>query len=424
MARRPPRVLLVNDDGPPAPSSPHILGLYTHLRARLGWDVSVVLPSSQKSWGSMAFAIAHPVSLWYYYPLANNDRGADARTAGSWSATRRPVRPDEGEVAEWVLLDGSPTTCANIGLWSYASLYHGGGGEEGPSTSSSSSSAPSAPAFDLVISGPNFGRNTGTAFALGSGTVGAAMAAALSGVRAISLSYGHFAQPTEQMKAAAAREEKAGVGVGVGVGVGPAAGDKKEEAQQEQEKKQEQGGAGEATKRRRKASYTAPSAPREVVQLAHDLSVRIIERLWREWDDNVGVYAVNVPLCWMLRDEKVYWTTMWKSKYGQLFQPTAGAPAAAAVAAATTSATSDITATPASHQPVPASAPTPAVQFRFSPNMASMLAPKDLTVGTDTWAILNGYVSITRLRPNFSELDPSTAPGQGEAQGEGKQFRL
>jgi len=33
--------------------------------------------------------------------------------------------------------------------------------------------------FDLVISGPNFGRNSSTVFTLGSGTIGGAMEAAL-----------------------------------------------------------------------------------------------------------------------------------------------------------------------------------------------------------------------------------------------------
>jgi tubulin--tyrosine ligase len=52
---------------------------------------------------------------------------------------------------------GTPSTCANIGLHYIAG--------ETP--------------FDLVISGPNFGRNSSTVFTLGSGTIGGAMEAAL-----------------------------------------------------------------------------------------------------------------------------------------------------------------------------------------------------------------------------------------------------
>lgn len=378
--RSPPRVLLVNDDGPPAASSPHILGLYTHLRATLGWDVSVVLPSSQKSWGSMAFAITHPVSVWYYYPLKDNDVGKDARTAECWSSTRRAVRYEEGEIGEWVLLDGSPTTCANIGLWSHESLLPSSSSSIADlATSAGGSSSKAVPAFDLVISGPNFGRNTGTAFALGSGTVGAAMAAALSGVRAISLSYGHFAQPTEKMKSDEAKAEESARQESKAT-TGTVAAD----AQEDRKAGIDQQGAEGGSTSRRKFSLMAPSAPRDVVKIAHSISVRIVDRLWREWDDNVGVYAVNVPLCWTLREEKVYWTTMWQSKYGQLFQPQQASGKAAVAAAATPSAASDITASSAAHQHLPAWAPAPEVQFRFSPNMASMLAPKDLAVGTDT----------------------------------------
>lgn len=98
------RVLLVNDDGPPGISSPHVLGLWETMRSQMGWNVSVVLPSSQKSWGSMAFTIQTPISIWYYYPLQGNYDGQMESTSGSWSSTRRPLQ--ENEVGEWVLLDG------------------------------------------------------------------------------------------------------------------------------------------------------------------------------------------------------------------------------------------------------------------------------------------------------------------------------
>lgn len=67
-----------------------------------------------------------------------------------------------------ILLDGTPATCASIALHN---LF-----------------APDS--FDFVISGPNFGRNTSSAFALSSGTLGAALAGSLSGTRGIALSWG------------------------------------------------------------------------------------------------------------------------------------------------------------------------------------------------------------------------------------------
>lgn len=72
----------------------------------------------------------------------------------------------------WTLLDGTPATCSNIALHN---LFPG--------------------EVDLVISGPNYGRNTSSAFALSSGTVGAAMSASMAGVPAIALSYGIFDKP-------------------------------------------------------------------------------------------------------------------------------------------------------------------------------------------------------------------------------------
>lgn len=82
-------------------------------------------------------------------------------------------QPLQGGLSKpWVLLDGTPATCSNIALHN---LYPG--------------------EITLVVSGPNYGRNTSSAFALSSGTVGAAMSASMSGVPAIALSYGIFDKP-------------------------------------------------------------------------------------------------------------------------------------------------------------------------------------------------------------------------------------
>lgn len=99
-----------------------------------------------------------------------------------------PLKPHEltENQTEIILLDGTPATCASIGLHN---LYP-------PNT------------FDLVISGPNFGRNTSSAFALSSGTLGAALAGSLSGTRGIALSWGlfkEFSPPTREVVDAAVR---------------------------------------------------------------------------------------------------------------------------------------------------------------------------------------------------------------------------
>lgn len=126
------------------------------------------------------------------------------------------------------------------------------------------------------------GRNSSTAFALSSGTIGAALAAALavpipgptSGpslhtdhIPAIALSYGVIKRPV----------------------------------------------------------------PAIVSQLAHEASAEVCARLWEDWgyEDGTGkriqLYTINVPLEEEpLRPEnrKVCWTRLWRNAYGALFQAT------------------------------------------------------------------------------------------------------
>jgi tubulin--tyrosine ligase len=106
------------------------------------------LPCRQKSWIGKAYQIKDTINMSHYYPP--------------------PGKLDK----PWTLLDGTPATCSNIALHN---LYPG--------------------EVSLVVSGPNYGRNTTSAFAMSSGTVGAAMSASMAGVPAIALSYGIFDKP-------------------------------------------------------------------------------------------------------------------------------------------------------------------------------------------------------------------------------------
>lgn len=82
------------------------------------------------------------------------------------------TRPSpNGAVEEWVLVDGTPASAVQIGLHHFFA-------DRGP--------------IDLVLSGPNYGRNTTAVFALSSGTLGGALEAAACGVRSIALSYAFF----------------------------------------------------------------------------------------------------------------------------------------------------------------------------------------------------------------------------------------
>ncbi|KZO90315.1 sure-like protein [Calocera viscosa TUFC12733] len=349
------RVLLTNDDGPPSPrESPYIFSFARALEKELGWEVKVVLPASQKSWIGKAYVIKDVIKGKYYYP-----REPDG--AGEYSDVSRPLR--DGEVAEWILLEATPATCANIALHN---LYPG--------------------EIDLVISGPNFGRNSSACFMLSSGTIGATLSASLSHVRSIALSYATFHHPTP-------------------------------------------------------ANYTPP---------ANTLSCRIINSLYSSWgadgsglrQGEVDLYSVNVPMIPALLSDggggvEALWTTAWRNGYGRLFMPTAKKPStkAAGPDAGPSSEHSSRTSTPAGNQPSyalpkhhtdPETAAHP-LTFHFAPDMEPLVRPDValLPEGTDTWALHHGFASVTPLRAAFAEPGAESLALAGEGEGKpGAKVRL
>ncbi|KAK0506101.1 survival protein sure-like phosphatase/nucleotidase [Armillaria luteobubalina] len=308
MASRVPTVLLTNDDGPPnLRDSPYVFGLYQHLTQILGWNVKVVLPSSQKSWIGKAYHIKEVTKGTYFYPKAPDGTGEVA-------VSSRPLK--DGEIAEWILLDGTPATCANVGLHN---LFPG--------------------QIDLVVSGPNLGRNSSSAFALSSGTIGAALSASLSQTRSIAISYGTVLHPT----------------------------------------------------------------PITFFEPAHILGIRIIDHLWNNWgkdkgglrEDEVDLYNVNIPLIQELLTEeglKICWTTMWRKSYGRLFKQlpasdtTAAGPDAPAISDDRVDHSSDLL-----------FKWSPEMEGLIRPLESA------LPVGSDGWAIHKGWVSVTPLCASFAE---------------------
>ncbi len=127
-----PTLLLTNDDGI---DSPTLVPLAKALE-RLG-TVRIVVPECERSWIGKAISRFEPVHL---------------RTVERDGLTIRAVM-------------GTPADCASLGMHE---LF------------------PQPP--DLVVSGINLGLNFGTAFVLSSGTVGAAIEAALGGVPGIAFS--------------------------------------------------------------------------------------------------------------------------------------------------------------------------------------------------------------------------------------------
>lgn len=194
----------MNDDGPPSRRlSPYIRPFVDALQDA-GHRVSVAIPATSRSWIGKAHLIGASLRATYVPPDAFRDDG-------TWDPSPERARSDSRNDNDWVVVDnGTPASCAQLGLYSLFT-------DRGP--------------IDLVVSGPNHGRNASTIYNLSSGTVGGALEAATCGKRGIALSFG-------------SKEEQSV----------------------------------------------------DVVRAAARLSVRLVEHLYRNWDDGVDIYNLNVPM--------------------------------------------------------------------------------------------------------------------------------
>ncbi|KAF2278648.1 sure-like protein [Westerdykella ornata] len=229
-------ILVTNDDGPPSNhSSPYIHSLVTTLQ-QAGHTVSVVLPHTQRSWIGKAHLVGHAVKPTYFRPSPLTIDPATGRFSNTGSTSPHPL-PKSSSSEEWILIDSTPASCVQVGLYHYFS-------SRGP--------------IDLVISGPNYGRNSTAVFALSSGTIGGAMEAAVCGKRAIALSYAFF--------------------------------DRNHDAR--------------------------------IISEASALAARLVQHLYDHWDEGTHLYTVNVPLVEGVEKRKVVYTEMlqnfWRS--GSCFQ--------------------------------------------------------------------------------------------------------
>ncbi|KAL2144861.1 hypothetical protein VTI28DRAFT_8421 [Corynascus sepedonium] len=342
-------ILVVNDDGPPSPhSSPYVHSLVRELQAH-GHTVSVCLPHTQRSWIGKAHMIGQTVKPMYYRPPPlsapaagltdeddnNDENSSNSNNADNSAATnqqqQRPPRHGTTHARpstrpgteEWILVDGTPASCVQIGLYHFFR-------DRGP--------------VDLVVSGPNYGRNTTAVFALSSGTLGGALEAAVCRHRAIALSYAFFTRNHD----------------------------------------------------------TA------IIEKASRQSVRVIEALAKEWpeDGSVDLYSVNVPLLEGLEEGKVLYTGMlqnyWgagscftevegsvngededeeriREEEGQVEEDEGGDGGKSAAAACHT------------HK-----------HFKWSPRFADVYKSVDeAPPGNDGWAVKEGHTSVTPLKANF-----------------------
>jgi len=136
-----------------------------------------------------------------------------------------------GSREEWVLVDGTPASCVQIGLYHFFK-------DRGP--------------IDLVVSGPNYGRNSTAVFGLSSGTLGGALEAAVCKAKAIAVSYAFNSRVHDPVHIAGASR----------------------------------------------------------------ISVKIIEYLYNNWSPEADLYSVNVPLIDDVESRKVLWTNMLQNYWG------------------------------------------------------------------------------------------------------------
>lgn len=225
------RALLVNDDGGPNDlASPYVKYFVEAVEKHTNWDLTICVPSSQKSWIGKAHFAGRDVTLKYIYSKIEDP--SDNSYHGPFGIPQEKLRKNPA-LKEWCLIDdGTPATCADIGI------NHICGKEN----------------VDLVISGPNVGRNSTSLYALSSGTIGGAMEGCSHGKKAIALSYAY-------------------------------------------EKK-----------------FDTPSS---VLREAAFISVKIIQTLYNHWTEEVDVYSVNIPLTDDLKfgETKIYKVPMLQNRW-------------------------------------------------------------------------------------------------------------
>ncbi|RLV93232.1 putative tubulin--tyrosine ligase PBY1 [Spathaspora sp. JA1] len=165
-------VLLTNDDGPLNDNHcPYMKYLVDEINSTTDWDLSIVIPDQQRSWIGKAHFAGKTVSASYIYTTYSTETPSDKINSFQGPFNRpEPKYHNDPQYQEWCLINSTPAACADIGIHH---LY------------SHTKNKP----IDLVISGPNFGKNSSNLYILASGTVGAAMEAVTHGVKAIGLSY-------------------------------------------------------------------------------------------------------------------------------------------------------------------------------------------------------------------------------------------
>lgn len=323
----------------------------------------MIVPDVQRSWISKAHLVGETVTTREYWPedvIPPQDNNTTS-SSSSTSPTPHPASPQNGngsaarQTRPWILVSSTPASCTQLGL-NHLFLPSSTSTASNNSSGGSDKEETNLPPIDLVISGPNYGRNTTAVFALSSGTLGAALEAAVCGYRSIALSFAFFDR--ENVPSIVAQSCAHAVKVVEHVF---AVGDWSA----------------------RKAAFI----PDRNTQEGQDK-----EEGSRDTRDNHSsrVFSINVPVKDGVGKEKVLWTrclaNQWRT--GSCFDEDDGA-------ASTTTTTS--------------SASGNTRRFHWAPKFTdvynSVLAAGP---GSDGWAVKEGQTSVTALRANFMHDDSFT----------------
>lgn len=294
------RILLTNDDGGPDPlASPYIKYFVSAILKQTDWSLTICVPHSQKSWIGKAHFAGKSVTVKFIY--SSIEHPEDNSYQGPFPHPQAKLREDP-TLKEWCVVDnGTPASSCDIGLNHLAGLDN----------------------IDLVISGPNVGRNSSAIYALSSGTVGGAMEGCHHGKKSIALSY--------------AFEE----------------------------------------------TYMKSS---ECLNVASELSIKIIRELWDNWTEGVHVYTINVPLRENLTvDTKIIKAPMLQNTWGSsMFKPVGGKEQVGDIVDGSIG----------------------GMVFEWSPDYDSVheaIAKSECL--SDGKVVADGYVSVTGLKANFQHVD-------------------
>lgn len=221
-------VLLVNDDGPlDDKSCPYIKYLVDVINRDTDWKLSIVVPNQQRSWiGKAHFAGKDLTSTFIYTLPSTEEENDDINKFEGPFDTKKTMKGYQ----EWNLVDSTPAACVDIGLNHLVKDV------------------------DLVLSGPNFGKNSSNLYILASGTVGSAMEGVMHDKKSIALSY----------------------------------------------------------------SYSKVPHSFDEIKTASKLAVKLVDYLYNNWNTGVDLYSINVPLneSLSLESTKMYFAPILQNRWG------------------------------------------------------------------------------------------------------------